>query len=184
MKFKKNTSTIKKNRMKRNTNIVTFGGNPVTLLGKMIKPGINAKNFIAVGKDLKPVMLSDYSGKVRIISSVPSIDTSVCAQQTRKFNEEASKLGDVQIITISCDLPFALNRFCAAEGIDKIVTVSDHKNTDFGVKYGLLIEEFRLLARSIIIVDKLDVVRYVEVVKEISNHPDYDKALAAARDLV
>lgn len=170
--------------MKRNTNIVTFGGNPVTLLGKMVKPGINAKNFIAMGQDLKPVMLSDFPGQVRIISAVPSLDTSVCAQQTRRFNEEAAKLGDIKIITISCDLPFALKRFCGAEGIDKVVVVSDHKSTDFGVKYGFLIEEFRLLARGIVIVDKLDVVRYVEVVKEIADHPDYDKAIAVARELV
>jgi thioredoxin-dependent peroxiredoxin len=170
--------------MKRNANIVTFGGNPVTLLGKMVKPGINAKNFIAMGQDLKPVMLSDYAGQVRIISSVPSIDTSVCAQQTRRFNEEAAKLGEIKIITISCDLPFALKRFCGAEGIDQVITVSDHKNTDFGVKYGFLIEEFRLLVRGIVIIDKLDVIRYVEVVKEIADHPDYDKAIAVARELV
>ncbi|MFP4289714.1 MAG: thiol peroxidase [Bacteroidales bacterium] len=170
--------------MKRNSNVVTFGGNPVTLLGKMAKTGNNAKNFIATDGDLKPVQLSDFQGKVRIISSVPSVDTSVCADQTRRFNLEASKLEGAQIITISCDLPFALKRFCAAEGIDNILTVSDHKDTEFGVKYGFLIEEFRLLARGIVIVDQNDIIKYVEVVPEIAEHPDYDKAIAAAKKLL
>lgn len=170
--------------MKRNTNVVTFGGNPVTLMGKMVKTGVNAKNFMALDAGLKPVQLSDFQGKVRIISSVPSVDTSVCADQTRRFNKEAAQLEGAQIITISCDLPFALGRFCAAEGIDNIVTISDHKETDFGVKYGFLIEEFRLLARGIVIVDQEDIVRYVEVVPEIGEHPDYDKALEEAKKLL
>jgi thiol peroxidase len=170
--------------MKRNTNVVTFGGNPVTLMGKMVKTGANAKNFMGLDAGLKPVQLSDFQGKVRIISSVPSVDTSVCADQTRRFNKEAAQLEGAQIITISCDLPFALGRFCAAEGIDNIVTISDHKETDFGVKYGFLIEEFRLLARGIVIVDQEDIVRYVEVVPEIGEHPDYDKALEEAKKLL
>ncbi|MFN3555699.1 MAG: thiol peroxidase [Bacteroidales bacterium] len=169
--------------MKRNSNIVTFGGQPVTLLGKIIKTGSHAKNFMATGQDLKPVKLSDFQGKVRIISSVPSVDTDVCAQQTRRFNLEASKLSNVQIITISCDLPSALKRFCAAEGIDKIITVSDHKETDFGIKYGFLIEEYRMLARGVVIIDQYDMVKYVEIVREIADQPDYDKALALAKKL-
>ena len=170
--------------MKRNTEVVTLGGKPVTLLGKMVQIGHPAKNFTALGPDLKPVSLSDYKGQVRIISSVPSVDTDVCAQQTRRFNLEASKLDQVKIITISCDLPFALKRFCAAEGIDNVVTLSDQKDRDFGVKYGLLIEEFGILARTIVIVDKNDMVRYVEVVGEIAEHPNYDKALDVAREMV
>ena len=169
--------------MKRNSNVVTMGGNPLTLLGKIIKNGSHAKNFIAVGQDLKPVKLSDFQGKVRIISSVPSVDTDVCAEQTRRFNLEASKLSDVQIITISCDLPAALKRFCAAEGIDKIVAVSDHKETDFGIKYGFLIEEHRILARGVVIIDQYDMVRYVEIVKEIADQPNYEKALSVAKKL-
>jgi thioredoxin-dependent peroxiredoxin len=153
--------------MKRNTNVVTFGGEPVTLLGKIVKTGSHAKNFIAVGQDLKPVKLSDFQGKVRIISSVPSVDTSICAEQIRRFNKEASKLGNVQILSISCDLPTALKRFCAAEGIDNIIVVSDHRETDFGIKYGFLIEELRQLARGIVIIDQNDTVKYVEIVKEI-----------------
>jgi thioredoxin-dependent peroxiredoxin len=169
--------------MKRNTNVVTFGGSPVTLLGKMVKAGNHAKNFIAVGQDLKPVKLSDFQGKVRIISSVASVDTSVCAEQTRRFNEEASKLENIQIITISTDLPTALKRYCAAEGIDKIIVVSDHRETDFGIKYGFLIEELRQLARGIVIIDQYDIVKYVEVVKEIGDQPDYERALAVAKKL-
>ncbi|MFO7997608.1 MAG: thiol peroxidase, partial [Bacteroidales bacterium] len=166
--------------MKRNSNLVTMGGKPVTLVGKLAKPGINAKNFLAVRSDNTAFHLSDYSGKVRIISSAASVDTDVCAEQTRRFNLEASKLGNVQVIAISCDLPPALKRFCAAEGIDKIETVSDHRLTDFGIKYGFLIEEYRQLARGIIIIDSFDMVRYVELVKEVGDHPNYDLALAVA----
>jgi thioredoxin-dependent peroxiredoxin len=169
--------------MKRNTNVVTFGGNPVTLLGKMVKAGNHAKNFIAVGQDLKPVKLSDFQGKVRIISSVASVDTSVCAEQTRRFNEEASKLKNIQIINISTDLPTALKRYCAAEGIDNLIVVSDHRETDFGIKYGFLIEELRQLARGIVIIDQYDMVKYVEVVGEIGDQPDYERALSVAKKL-
>ncbi len=169
--------------MKRNSNVVTLGGKPLTLLGKIIKTGSHAKNFIAIGIDMNPVKLSDYQGKVRVISSVTSVDTDICAQQTRRFNLEATKLNNVQIITISCDLPTALKRFCAAEGIDKVITVSDHRETDFGIKYGFLIEELRQLARGVIIIDQYDMVRYVEIVKEIGDQPDYDKALAYAKKL-
>lgn len=170
--------------MKRNANIVTFGGNPVTLLGKMVKPGMNAKNFYCIGQDLKHVKLSDYQGKVRIVSSVPSIDTGVCSQQTLKFNREASKLNNVQIISVSNDLPFALKRFCEAEGVYNMVVVSDHRDLDFGLKYGLLIEEHRLLARAVIVIDRDDIVRYVEVVKEIGEHPDYDKVFEKVKELI
>jgi thioredoxin-dependent peroxiredoxin len=170
--------------MKRNTNLVTMGGNPVTLVGKLAKPGINAKNFLAVRPDLSTMRLNDFSGKVRIISSSLSIDTDVCAEQCRRFNLEASKLGGVQVISISCDLPFALKRFRAAEAVDKIETVSDHRLTDFGIKYGFLIEEYRLLARGIIIVDQSDMVRYVELVREVGEYPDYEKALSFARELI
>ncbi len=170
--------------MKRNSDLVTFGGNSVTLMGKLIQEDHPAKNFVAVTNDLQPFNLSHYQGKVRIISSVPSVDTDVCAQQTRRFNLEASKLEDVQIITISCDLPFALKRFCAAEGIDNLVTVSDQKDKDYGIKYGLLIEELGILTRAIVVIDKEDRVRYVEVVKEVAEHPDYDKALEVVKKLV
>ncbi len=170
--------------MKRNFNVVKFDGRPVTLKGKMIKQGSHSKNFVAVGTDLKPVKLSDFQNKVRVISSVPSVDTGVCAKQTRRFNLEASKLPDIQILTISCDLPFALQRFCAAEGIENLITISDHKDVDFGIKYGFLIEEYRLLTRGIVIIDKNNTVRYVEYVPEISEEPDYDKALEVVKSIV
>lgn len=170
--------------MKRNTNLVTLGGSPVTLMGKLAKSNMPAKNFIAIGLDLTPVRLSDYQGKVRIISSVPSVDTDVCAEQTRRFNLEAAQLEDVQVITISCDLPFALKRFCAKEGIGNVVVVSDHRDTDFGIKYGFLIEEYRMLARGIIIIDKEDTIRYVDLVKEIGDHPNYEKALKMTKSLI
>ena len=170
--------------MKRNEGIITFGGNPLTLNGEMVKVGDKAQDFTVLANDLTPHTLNEYQGKVRILSIVPSVDTGICAAQTRRFNEEAAKLGDVVILTISCDLPFALGRFCAAEGIDKVITLSDHKATDFGIKYGFLIEELRLLARGIVIVDKDGIVKYVEYVKEVASHPDYDKALAEAAKLV
>ncbi len=170
--------------MKRNTDIVTFGGNQVTLKGRLVQPGHNAKNFMAVKSDLSPFRLSDFEGKPLIISSVPSIDTEICAMQTRRFNEAAAALDGVHVLTISCDLPFAHKRFCSAEGIDKVMMLSDQKENDFGIKYGLYIEEFGLLARAIVVIDKDHVVRYVEVVNEITNHPDYDKAIAAVKDVL
>lgn len=170
--------------MKRNTDIVTFGGNPVTLKGRLVQTGQNAKNFIAVKSDLSQFKLSDFEGKPLVISSVPSVDTEICAMQTRRFNEEAAALDGVHVLTVSCDLPFAHKRFCAAEGIDKVIMLSDQKDNDFGIKYGLYIEEFGLLARAIVIIDKDKVVRYVDVVEEIASHPDYDKALAAVKDLL
>jgi thiol peroxidase len=170
--------------MKKNTGIITFGGNPLTILGEMVKKGDKALDFTVLGNDLSPVKLSDFEGKVRIISSVPSVDTGVCAAQTRRFKVEAANLGDVKILTISCDLPFALGRFCAAEGIEKVVTLSDHKEVDFGSKYGFLIEELRLLARGIVVIDKAGIVQYVEYVKEVTDHPNYDNAIAEAKKLV
>jgi thioredoxin-dependent peroxiredoxin len=170
--------------MKRNTNLVTLGGKPVTLLGKQVKTNMQAKNFFALYPDLSPMRLSDFSGKVKIISSITSIDTDVCGEQTKQFNLEASKMQHIQVITISCDLPFALKRFCSTEGIDNLVTVSDHRDVEFGIKYGFLIEEYRMLARGIIIIDHTDLVRYVELVREIGDHPNYDKALSIARALV
>lgn len=170
--------------MTKNSGITTFMGNPLTLLGNMVKSGDKAYDFTVIGEGLKSVKLSDYDGKIRIISVVPSVDTGVCAAQTRRFNEEAAKLEDTVILTVSCDLPFALGRFCAAEGIDKVKTLSDHKDTDFGLNYGFLIEELRLLNRGIVVVDKKGIITYVEYVKENTEHPDYNKAIEAAKKLL
>ncbi|UJL45073.1 thiol peroxidase [Virgibacillus sp. NKC19-16] len=159
---------------------ITFNQEPVTLLGTEIKVGDQAPDFTVVSNDLKDVSLNDYKGNVKLISVVPSIDTGVCSEQTKRFNEEADKIDNVQVLTISMDLPFAQQRWCAANGIKKLDTLSDHRDADFGEKYGVLIKELRLLSRSIFVVDSNDKVTYVEYVNEVTNHPDYDSALKAA----
>jgi thiol peroxidase len=160
---------------------VTMRGNPLTLVGPEIKAGQKAPDFHSLDKGLAPIGLDKFKGKVKIISVVPSIDTPVCDAQTRRFNEEASKLGDVQILTVSMDLPFAQARWCGAAGVDKITMVSDFKDRDFGNKYGVLIKELGLLARAVFVVDKNDNVTHAEYVKEVANQPDYDATLAAAK---
>lgn len=164
---------------------VTFKNNPVTLLGKEVAVGDTAPEFTVLANDLSPVTLADSKGKVRLISVVPSIDTGVCSVQTRKFNEEASALGnDVEILTISVDLPFAQARWCAAEGIKNVQTLSDHRDLSFGEAYGVAIKELRLLARSIFVIDKDDKVAYVEYVSENTNHPNYENAIVAVKQLL
>lgn len=170
--------------MNKRKGIVTMGGNPVTLLGNEIKVGDKGPDFTALKGDLSPYSLKDAGDKIKIISVVPSLDTGVCELQTITFNEEAANFDDVLILTISVDLPFAQERFCSAHGIDKVITLSDHKDLSFGLNYGFVMEEFRLLARGIIILDRDNTVRYVEYVKEVTNHPDYDKALEEVRKLL
>lgn len=160
---------------------VTFHQEPVTLLGNEVKVGDKAPDFTVLSNDLNEVTLENYKGKVKLISVVPSLDTGVCSDQTRRFNEEADNLDNVHVLTISMDLPFAQKRWCAAEGIEKVSTFSDHRDADFGEKYGVLIKELRLLARSIFVVDSNDEVAYVEYVDEVSSHPDYEAALEAAK---
>lgn len=157
---------------------ITFGGNPVTMLGKEIKPGDKAPDFIAVNRDFTPFKFSDLDKKIKIISVVTSMDTRICEFQTIRFNEEATKRPDVVVLTISVDLPFAQKRFCAANEIENAIVVSDHKDLDFGEKYGFIMKENRLLGRGIVIVDEENTVRYVEYVPEVGTHPDYDSALA------
>ena len=163
--------------------IVTMGGNPMTLLGKEVKVGDKAVNFTGLKTDMSPYSLSDAGDKIKIISVVPSLDTGVCELQTIRFNEMAAELDDVVILTLSVDLPFAQARFCGAKGIDKVITLSDHKDLDFGLNYGFVMEEMRLLARGIVVLDKDNTVRYVEYVSEATNHPDYDKALEVVKSL-
>lgn len=160
---------------------VTFAQDPVTLLGTEIKVGDSAPNFTVLSNDMQEVSLDNYQGKVKLIASVPSVDTGVCAAETKRFNEEADKIPGVQVLTISMDLPFAQNRWCAANGIKNLDTLSDHRDADFGEKYGVLIKELRLLARAIFVVDSNNTVTYVEYVDEVTNHPDYDKALEAVK---
>jgi thioredoxin-dependent peroxiredoxin len=164
--------------------LVTFGGNPLTLTGNEVKAGEKAPDFMAMDKEMKETKLSDFAGKVKIISVTPSLDTPVCDIQARRFNKEAQSLSDsVAVLNISMDLPFAIARFCSAAGIDRVSTLSDHRDASFGNAYGVLIKELRLLARSIFVIDKSDTVRYIEIVPEITNEPDYNKALEAAGKL-
>lgn len=170
--------------MEKRKGTFTMKGNPVTLIGKEIKVGEQAPDFTVLTNELKPFSLQDVGNKVKIISVVPSIDTGVCELQTIHFNEKALELGDVEILTISVDLPFALDRFCGAKGIDKIKTLSDHKELSFGLNYGFVIEELRLLSRGIVILDKNNVVKYVEYVKEMAEHPNYEKVIEEASKLL
>jgi thiol peroxidase len=163
---------------------ITFKGNPLTLLGNQLKVGDAAPDCELLGNDLSPVKLSAYRGKVCILSAVPSLDTPVCDMETRRFNQEAGGLGDdVAILTISMDLPFAQARWCGAAGVDKVVTLSDHRDAAFGETYGVLIKELRLLARAIFVVDKEGVIQYIQLVKEMTEEPDYAPVLAAAKKL-
>ena len=170
--------------MSERTGIVTLKGNPVTLVGPELKVGGAAPDFTALANDMSPVSLASYRGKVVAISVVPSLDTPVCDIQTRRFNKEAAALGDdVVILTLSVDLPFAQARWCGAAGVDKVVTLSDHRDTAFGAAYGVLIKEVRLLARSVFVLDREGVIRYIQIVSEVASEPDYDAALAAIKQL-
>ncbi len=161
------------------TRTVKFGPNPVTLAGKELAIGSKAPNFSVIDGTLKEVTLDNFKGKIKLLSIFPSIDTGVCSMQTKKFNDKAAAYGEkVAFISLSVDLPFALKRFCGAEGITNLTTLSDHKNVDFGTKYGFLINDLRLLARGVVIIDKNDTIKYVEIVPEIGNEPNYDAALA------
>ncbi|CDO01612.1 peroxidase [Oceanobacillus picturae] len=160
---------------------VTFHQDPVTLVGKEVKVGDKAPDFKVLSNDLNSVSLGDYDGKVKLISVVPSIDTGVCAEQTKRFNDEADKIGNVKVLTVSMDLPFAQKRWVNKHEINSLDTLSDHRDANFGQNYGVLIEELRLLARSIFVVDSNNNITYVEYVSEVSNHPDYDAALDAAK---
>ena len=163
---------------------VTLKGNPLTLVGPELKVGDKAPEFNLVDRNLRPVGLADTQGKARVFSVVPSLDTPVCDTQTRRFNKEAAALPGVSIYTISMDLPFAQSRWCATAGVDKLIMLSDYQTGDFGESYGTLIKELRLDARAIFVIDAEGVIRYVEYVKEVGSHPDYEAALEAARGVV
>ena len=171
--------------MEKSTLIITIHGNPLTLVGSELKVGDPAPDFELLDNDLSPVKLSSFRGKVLIISSVPSLDTPVCDMETRRFNEEAGRLGeDVRILTISMDLPFAQKRWCGNAGVDRVITLSDHRQASFGTSYGVLIKELRLLTRAIFILDREHMIRYIQMVKEITNEPDYDAVLEAVQKLM
>ncbi len=164
------------------TGVVTFAGNPLTLVGPAIKAGDRAPDFTALDNGLAPKSLKDFAGKTVVLSVTPSLDTAVCDAQLRRFNEAATKLGnDVAVLNVSMDLPFAAKRFCSVAGIEKAITLSDHRDASFGQAYGVLVKELRLLARAVFVVGKDGVVKYAQIVPEMTNHPDYEKALAAAK---
>ncbi len=159
-------------------NVVTAQGNPVTLIGQEIKEGDKAPDFIVLDGELKELKLEDLAGKIKVISVTPSLDTPVCDMQARRFNEEAAKFSpDVEVLNISMDLPFAITRFCTSAGIERVKAYSDHRDASFGEAFGVLIKELRLLARSVFIIDADDVVRHVEIVPEITDHPDYERVI-------
>jgi thiol peroxidase len=164
--------------------IITMKGTPLTLVGPEVQVGEKAPDFEVIATDLSPFKFSSMPGKVTIISSVPSLDTPTCNIETRWFNEEAAKMGpDVAILTISMDLPFAQKRWCGAAGVDRVKTYSDHRDATFGLAYGVLIKELRLLARAVFVVDKDGVLRYTQLVKEMANEPNYDEVLQAIEKL-
>lgn len=165
--------------MKEREGLVKMGGKPVTLLGNEVKPGDKAPDFKVIDNDMEPASLSSFKGKILVLSSVPSLDTPVCDLETRRFNEEAGKLSeDIQFLTISMDLPFAQKRWCGAAGVERVKTLSDHRDASFGLAWGVLIKEVRLLARAVFLVDREGVVRYVQMVDDIVKEPNYEAVLA------
>jgi len=166
------------------TGVITMKGKPLTLIGPDVRTGARAPAFSVLDGELNAVGLADFAGEVKIISVTPSLDTPVCDLQLRRFNREAASLPhNTVILNISMDLPFAITRFCTTAEIDRARALSDHREASFGTAYGVLIKELRLLARSIFIVDKDDIVRYKEIVPEQTNHPDYESALRALAEI-
>ncbi len=171
--------------MEERESAITVKGQPMTLLGTLLKTGGKIPDCEVLANDMSVVKLSSFRGKVCIICSVPSLDTSVCDTEIRRFNEETAKLGeDVAVLVISMDLPFAQKRWCGAAGIENVKTFSDHRDAQFGKAFGVLIKELRLLARAVFIVDKQGILRYKQLVKELTDEPSYDAALKAAEELM
>lgn len=168
--------------MAERANAATFKGKPLTLVGAEVKVGDRAPHFKLVGNDLSDIDCTSFHGKVRVLSVAPSLDTPVCAAQTRTFNKEAINLSeDVVILSVSLDLPFALARFCGAEGIERVITASDYKYRSFGEAYGVYVRELGLLARAVFVIDKDDKIVYAEYVAEVTNEPDYAAAFKAVK---
>ncbi len=164
---------------------ITMHGKSLTLMGGKLDVGMVAPDFTVLDQESTEVRLSEFKNKIKLISVTPSLDTTVCDLQLRRFNTEASLLPtDVVVLNISMDLPFAIARFCTVAGIERVKTLSDHRDASFGNAFGVLIKELRLLARSVFILDRDNRVRYVEIVPELSNHPDYEKPLQTLRTLV
>ncbi|MDD2558435.1 MAG: thiol peroxidase [Desulfuromonadaceae bacterium] len=169
----------------KRTGVITFKQNPMTLLGPDIAVGSQAPDFKVVNTDLQPVTLASAKGKIQLIAVVPSIDTGVCDTMTRKFNQDAAALPDsVAVYTISMDLPFAQKRWCGAAGIERVKLLSDYQERNFGLNYGLLIDELKLLARAVYVIDATGKVTYREIVSEVTDEPDYSAALKAVKSLL
>lgn len=171
--------------MSERSGVITFKGNPMTLLGSTLKVGEAAPDFVLIDNAMSRVALSDYAGKIKLITAVPSLDTPVCDTETRRFNEEAASLpGDAIVLTVSLDLPFAQKRWCGAAGIDRVVTLSDYRERSFGLAYGLLIKELLLLTRAVFVLDAANIIRYIQIVPEVTGEPDYASAIASAKVLL
>lgn len=171
--------------MKERKGLVTMHGNGLTLLGDPVGQGDKAPDFTVLDNDLNPKSLADFTEKVLVIASVPSVDTSVCDLEARRFDAEAGNLGDkVKVFTVSMDLPFALKRWSDAVGVKTIQNFSDHRDASFGANYGLLIKNLRLLARAVLVLDADRTIRYMQLVPEVANEPDYEKALNAIKELL
>jgi thiol peroxidase len=171
--------------MEERSAAVSIHGNPLSLVGKELSIGDPAPDAELLDNSSNPVKISSFQGKVCVILSVPSLDTPVCDMETRRFNEAAGKLGsDVVILTVSMDLPFAQKRWCGAAGVERVITLSDHRDASFGKAFGVLIKELRLLARSIFILDRNSIIQYIQNVKELSQEPDYDAVIKAVQKIV
>lgn len=167
------------------TGVITFKGNPMTLYGPELKVGDPAPYFNVVDNGLQPVTRDDAKGKIQLITAVPSLDTPVCDAMTRKFNEAADQLPDnVEVYTISLDLPFAQKRWCGAAGVEKVKVLSDYQDRSFGLNYGILIRELKLLSRAVFVLDQDEKIAYLEIVPEVTADPNYDAALDAVKKLL
>jgi thiol peroxidase len=170
--------------MQERTGLVTLRGMPMTLVGTPLKEKNDSPDVTLLSNDLSPAKLSNYKGKICLISSVPSLDTPVCDMQTRRFNQEVTQIGNnIHVLTVSVDLPFAQKRWCGASGIDNVITLSDHRETAFGMSYGILMKEVRLLARAVFILDESGTLQYQEIVSEIGNEPDFAAALSVLKSI-
>jgi len=171
--------------MNERKNLVSMKGQSLTLLGNEVEAGQKAPDFEVVANDMSTVRFSSFHGKVCIISAVPSLNTEVCDMQTRRFNEEAIKLGeDVVVLTISMDLPFAQKLWCGTASVKNVQTLSDHREASFSTAFGILIKEMRLIARAVFVVDKDGIIRYIQIVDELANEPDYQPVLDVVRELI
>ena len=171
--------------MSERTGIVTMHGNPLTLKGNEVKTGDTAPDATLLDNNLNPIKISSYKGKICVISSVLSLDTSICDLEGRRFNQEAGALGeDVVILTVSMDLPFAQKRWCGTAGIDRVITLSDHRDASFGNAYGMLTKETRLLARAVHVIDRDGIIRYIQIVHEMSKEPEYAEVIKAIKKLL